>query len=78
MKVVNLLQEVQTRKTEELYLSIQKAQEEALKEKQVQRIRDLAKKGHDVSKLLQSLDGASQGRRTALEHCICVYFVCVM
>ncbi|XP_073793787.1 coiled-coil domain-containing protein 66 isoform X15 [Danio rerio] len=53
-------EEVQTRKTEELYLSIQKAQEEALKEKQVQRIRDLAKKGHDVSKLLQSLDGASQ------------------
>ncbi|XP_043079006.1 coiled-coil domain-containing protein 66 isoform X3 [Puntigrus tetrazona] len=53
---------VQSRKTEELYLSIQRAQEEACKDKHIQRIRDLAKKGHDVSKLLHSLqeDSISQ------------------
>lgn len=66
MKEVNtLFQEVQSRKTEELYLSIQRAQEEACKDKHIQRIRDLAKKGHDVSKLLHSLeaDSISQGMR---------------
>ncbi|RXN13984.1 coiled-coil domain-containing 66-like isoform X1 [Labeo rohita] len=52
-------EEVQSRKTEELYLSIQRAQEEAFKDKHIQRIRDLAKKGHDVSKLLHSLEGDS-------------------
>ncbi|KAL1250812.1 hypothetical protein QQF64_018608 [Cirrhinus molitorella] len=52
-------EEVQSRKTEKLYLSIQRAQEEAFKDKHIQRIRDLAKKGHDVSKLLQSLEGDS-------------------
>ncbi len=64
MKVVKMVfQEVQSRKTEELYLSIQRAQEEACKDKHIQRIRDLAKKGHDVSKLLHSLEGdfVSQG-----------------
>uniref|UniRef100_A0A8C1YRM0 Coiled-coil domain containing 66 n=1 Tax=Cyprinus carpio TaxID=7962 RepID=A0A8C1YRM0_CYPCA len=52
-------EEVQSRKTEELYLSIQRAQEDALKDKHIQRIRDLAKKGHNVSKLLRSLEGDS-------------------
>ncbi|XP_077088080.1 coiled-coil domain-containing protein 66 isoform X2 [Siphateles boraxobius] len=52
-------EEVQSRKTEELYLSIQRAQEEAVKDRHFQRIRDLAKKGHDVSKLLHSLEGDS-------------------
>ncbi|XP_067272440.1 coiled-coil domain-containing protein 66 isoform X3 [Pseudorasbora parva] len=52
-------EEVQSRKTEELYLSIQRAQDEAFKDKHFQRIRDLAKKGHDVSKLLNSLEGDS-------------------
>uniref|UniRef100_A0A672KNY1 Coiled-coil domain-containing protein 66-like n=1 Tax=Sinocyclocheilus grahami TaxID=75366 RepID=A0A672KNY1_SINGR len=53
-------EEVQSRKTEELHLSIQRAQEEACKDKHIQRIRDLAKKGHDVSKLLHSLEADSQ------------------
>ncbi|XP_056095990.1 coiled-coil domain-containing protein 66 [Rhinichthys klamathensis goyatoka] len=52
-------EEVQSRKTEELYLSIQRAQEEAVKDRHVQRVRDLAQKGHDVSKLLHSLEGDS-------------------
>ncbi|XP_051977655.1 coiled-coil domain-containing protein 66 isoform X3 [Xyrauchen texanus] len=52
-------EELQSRKTEELYLSIQRAQEEAFKDKHLQRIKDLAKKGHDVSKLLHSLEGGS-------------------
>ncbi|XP_016365439.1 coiled-coil domain-containing protein 66 isoform X4 [Sinocyclocheilus rhinocerous] len=52
-------EEVQSRKTEELHLSIQRAQEEACKDKHIQRIRDLAKKGHDVSKLLHSLEADS-------------------
>ncbi len=60
MKFVKIVfQEVQSRKTEELYLSIQRAQEEAFKDKHIQRIRDLAKQGHDVSKLLHSLEGDS-------------------
>ncbi|XP_018580865.1 coiled-coil domain-containing protein 66 isoform X2 [Scleropages formosus] len=51
-------EELHTRKTEELYLSVQRAQEEAMKEKQQQRIRELAVKGHDVSKLLLDRDKA--------------------
>ncbi|KAK7137414.1 hypothetical protein R3I93_017484 [Phoxinus phoxinus] len=50
-------EEVQSRKTEELYLSIQRAQEEAAKDRHFLRIRELEKKGHDVSKLLHSLEG---------------------
>ncbi|XP_059425919.1 coiled-coil domain-containing protein 66 isoform X1 [Carassius carassius] len=52
-------EEVQSRKTEELHLSIQRAQEEACKDKHIQRIRDLAKKGHNVSRLLHSLEADS-------------------
>ncbi|XP_065115441.1 coiled-coil domain-containing protein 66 isoform X2 [Paramisgurnus dabryanus] len=52
-------EELHIRKTEELYLSIQRAQEEALKDKHLQRIKDLARKGHDVSRLLRSLEGDS-------------------
>ncbi|CAM4653109.1 unnamed protein product [Leuciscus chuanchicus] len=52
-------EEKQSRETDELHLSIQRAQEEAVKDRHLQRIRDLAKKGHDVSKLLHSLDGDS-------------------
>ncbi|MCI4390295.1 hypothetical protein PGIGA_G00121100 [Pangasianodon gigas] len=47
-------EELQSRKTEELYLSVQRASEEAQKDKHLQRIRDLVKKGHDVSNLLRS------------------------
>ncbi|XP_055073533.2 coiled-coil domain-containing protein 66 isoform X1 [Misgurnus anguillicaudatus] len=52
-------EELHIRKTEELYLSIQRAQEEALKDKHLQRIKDLARKGHDVSRLLRSVEGDS-------------------
>ncbi|XP_036387553.1 coiled-coil domain-containing protein 66 [Megalops cyprinoides] len=51
--------ELQSRKTEELYLSVQRAQQEALRDKQQQRIRKLARKGHDISKLLHSVEGES-------------------
>ncbi|XP_053932252.1 coiled-coil domain-containing protein 66 isoform X2 [Cuculus canorus] len=47
--------ELATLKTNELYQSMQKAQELALRLKQEQRIRDLAQKGHDVSKLQKNL-----------------------
>ncbi|XP_041743248.2 coiled-coil domain-containing protein 66 isoform X4 [Coregonus clupeaformis] len=50
-------EEQHSRKQEELYLSVQRAQEEALKDKHQQRIRELARKGHDVSKLQCSLEG---------------------
>lgn len=73
MKVVYVFQEVQSRKTEELYLSIQRAQEEAVKDRHFQRIRDLAKKGHDVSKLLHSLEGDSVSQGTGVrKHLLCI------
>ncbi|KAK3536574.1 hypothetical protein QTP86_013769 [Hemibagrus guttatus] len=46
-------EELKSRKTEELYLSVQRASEEAQKDKHLQRIKDLMKKGHDVSNLLR-------------------------
>ncbi|XP_035243387.1 coiled-coil domain-containing protein 66 [Anguilla anguilla] len=49
-------QELHSRKTEELYLSVQRAQQEAAKDKQEQRIRKLARRGHDVSKLLHCME----------------------
>lgn len=52
-------QELLNRRTEKMLLSVQRAQEEAQKDKQLQRIRDLARKGHDVSKLLGSLERRS-------------------
>ncbi|XP_042604791.1 coiled-coil domain-containing protein 66-like isoform X1 [Cyprinus carpio] len=60
-------EEVQSRKTEELYLSIQRAQEEACKDKHIQRIRNLAKKGHNVSKLLHSLEADSVSQALSAE-----------
>lgn len=61
-----MFQELKSRKTEELYLSVQRAKEEAQKHKHLQRIQNLARKGHDVSNLLRSLEGeaASQGKNT--------------
>ncbi|NXI99427.1 CCD66 protein, partial [Psophia crepitans] len=53
-----------TLKTNELYQTMQKAQELALRLKQEQRIRDLAQKGHDISKLQKNLGGD-----TELENC---------
>ncbi|XP_062400805.1 coiled-coil domain-containing protein 66 isoform X3 [Sardina pilchardus] len=52
-------EELLSRRTEEMLLSVQRAQEEAQKDKQLQRIRELARKGHDVSKLLGSLERRS-------------------
>ncbi|XP_032825716.1 coiled-coil domain-containing protein 66 isoform X1 [Petromyzon marinus] len=50
-------EENRTRKTENLYQSVQRAQEEALRDKQEQRMRELARKGHDVSNLRRSREG---------------------
>lgn len=51
------LKELVTLKTNELYQTMQKAQELALRLKQEQRIRDLAQKGHDISNLQKNLGG---------------------
>ncbi|XP_041081473.1 coiled-coil domain-containing protein 66 [Polyodon spathula] len=48
--------ELQTRQTNELYLSMQRAQEEAMKEKQEQRMKDLLRKGHDISNLQRNME----------------------
>ncbi|XP_067159870.1 coiled-coil domain-containing protein 66 isoform X5 [Apteryx mantelli] len=50
-------EELMTLKTNELYQTMQKAQELAQRLKQEQRIRDLAQKGHDISKLQKNLGG---------------------
>ncbi|XP_047663135.1 coiled-coil domain-containing protein 66 isoform X2 [Tachysurus fulvidraco] len=47
-------EESKSRKTQEMYLSLQRASEEAQKDKHLQRIKDLAKKGHDVTNLMRS------------------------
>lgn len=54
-----VVQELLSRRAEKMLLSVQRAQEEAQKDKQLQRIRALASKGHDVSKLLGSLESRS-------------------
>lgn len=51
------LKELVTLKTVELYQTMQKAQELAQRLKQEQRIRELAQKGHDISKLQKNLGG---------------------
>ncbi|KAM6247995.1 coiled-coil domain-containing protein 66 isoform 3-T5 [Spheniscus humboldti] len=58
-------EELVTLKTIELYQTMQKAQELAQRLKQEQRIRDLAQKGHDISKLQKNLGGGD----TELENC---------
>lgn len=45
-------------KTNELYQSMQRAQELAQRLKQEQRIKELAQKGHDISKLQKNLGGS--------------------
>ncbi|XP_043834584.1 coiled-coil domain-containing protein 66 isoform X2 [Dromiciops gliroides] len=52
-------EEIMTLKTNELYQTMQKAQELAQRLKQEQRIRELEQKGHDTSNLLRNL-GASR------------------
>uniref|UniRef100_A0A8C0EAD6 Coiled-coil domain containing 66 n=1 Tax=Bubo bubo TaxID=30461 RepID=A0A8C0EAD6_BUBBB len=58
-------EEFVTLKTNELYQTMQKAQELAQRLKQEQRIRDLAQKGHDISKLQKNLGGGD----TEFENC---------
>ncbi|KFP49739.1 Coiled-coil domain-containing protein 66, partial [Cathartes aura] len=53
-------EELVTLKTNELYQTMQKAQELAQRLKQEQRIRDLAQKGHDISKLQKNLGGDAE------------------
>ncbi|KAH0630127.1 hypothetical protein JD844_012789, partial [Phrynosoma platyrhinos] len=48
-------EEIMANKTNELYQTMQKAQELAQRLKQEQRIKDLAQKGHDISKLQKNL-----------------------
>uniref|UniRef100_A0A8D0GD91 Coiled-coil domain containing 66 n=1 Tax=Sphenodon punctatus TaxID=8508 RepID=A0A8D0GD91_SPHPU len=50
-------EEIMTLKTNELYQTMQRAQELAHRLKQEQRIRELAQKGHDISKLQKNLGG---------------------
>ncbi|NXQ83285.1 CCD66 protein, partial [Nyctibius grandis] len=50
-------EELMTLKTNELYQTMQKAQELAERLKQEQRIQDLAQKGHDISKLQKNFGG---------------------
>lgn len=51
------LKELVTLKTNELYQTMQKAQELAQRLKQEQRVRDLVQKGHDISRLQKNLSG---------------------
>ncbi|XP_068019767.1 coiled-coil domain-containing protein 66 isoform X2 [Melanerpes formicivorus] len=53
-------EELMTLKTNELYQTMQKAQELAQRLKQEQRIQDLAQKGHDISKLQRNLGGGDR------------------
>ncbi|XP_040424942.1 coiled-coil domain-containing protein 66 isoform X1 [Cygnus olor] len=53
-------EELLTLKTNEIYQTMQKAQELAQRLKQEQRIRDLAQKGHDISKLKKNLGGDTE------------------
>ncbi|XP_068940456.1 coiled-coil domain-containing protein 66 isoform X3 [Petaurus breviceps papuanus] len=50
-------EEMMTLKTHELYQTMQKAQEQAQRLKQEQRLRELGQKGHDISNLLRALGG---------------------
>ncbi|XP_078270739.1 coiled-coil domain-containing protein 66 isoform X2 [Rhinoraja longicauda] len=50
-------EELYNLKTNRLYEAVQKAQEEAKRQKQEQRIKDLVRKGHDVSNLQTSGEG---------------------
>ncbi|NXX42738.1 CCD66 protein, partial [Tricholaema leucomelas] len=59
-------EELMTLKTNELYQTMQKAQELAQRLKQEQGIQDLAQKGHDTSKLQRNLDA---GKYKELENC---------
>ncbi|XP_038628509.1 coiled-coil domain-containing protein 66 isoform X2 [Tachyglossus aculeatus] len=55
-------EEIMALKTNELYQTMQRAQELAQRLKQEQRIRELTQKGHDTSKLLRNLGGGTVRR----------------
>ncbi|XP_039766155.1 coiled-coil domain-containing protein 66 isoform X3 [Ornithorhynchus anatinus] len=55
-------EEIMTLKTNEMYQTMQRAQELAQRLKQEQRIRELTQKGHDTSKLLKNLGGGTVRR----------------
>lgn len=65
-----LKEEIVTLKTNELYQTMQRAQELAQRLRQEQRIRELAKKGHDTSRLIRNLgnDFLSPVDRTQMEY----------
>ncbi|XP_067907807.1 coiled-coil domain-containing protein 66 isoform X2 [Heterodontus francisci] len=50
-------EELHNRKTSLLYETVQRAQEEAQRQKQEQRIRELLRKGHDISNLQKNVEG---------------------
>ncbi|XP_038668735.1 coiled-coil domain-containing protein 66 isoform X2 [Scyliorhinus canicula] len=50
-------EELHNRKTNLLYETVQKAQEDAQRQKQEQRIRELVRKGHDISNLQKNAEG---------------------
>ncbi|XP_048462747.1 coiled-coil domain-containing protein 66 isoform X6 [Rhincodon typus] len=52
-------EEFHNRKTNMLYETVQRAQEEAQRQKQEQRIRELVRKGHDISNLQKNEEGAT-------------------
>ncbi|XP_078008192.1 coiled-coil domain-containing protein 66 isoform X2 [Phascolarctos cinereus] len=60
-------EEMMTLKTNELYQTMQKAQELAQRLKQEQRIRQLEQKGHDISNLLRNLGGEAMSAEQSLD-----------
>ncbi|XP_048403850.1 coiled-coil domain-containing protein 66 isoform X3 [Stegostoma tigrinum] len=52
-------EEFHNRKTNMLYETVQRAQEEAQRQKQEQRMRELVRKGHDISNLQKNEEGAT-------------------
>ncbi|XP_078065737.1 coiled-coil domain-containing protein 66 isoform X2 [Mustelus asterias] len=50
-------EELHNRKTNLLYETVQRAQEDAQRQKQEQRIRELVRKGHDISNLQKNVEG---------------------
>ncbi|XP_067854854.1 coiled-coil domain-containing protein 66 isoform X2 [Heptranchias perlo] len=50
-------EELHSRKTNLLYEAVQRAQEEAQRQKQEQRIRELVRKGHDISNFQKNVEG---------------------
>ncbi|XP_039627000.1 coiled-coil domain-containing protein 66 isoform X1 [Polypterus senegalus] len=62
-------EESHSQQTRDLYMSMQKAQEDAVKQKQEQRMRSLARKGHDISNLQKHLEEgiSSQASNNAMQ-----------